>query len=216
MSNPLLKRAEEAAYAVGEGQAEWREAVETTLALMGAERGVLICSEKQTEHEVLAIENVGHDAKTMQAYTDYYYQFDDMVPIIFMPTGSWLVKRYDNKASESSQRYWTELFHPNRITETLGFKIGDDSGMIGAVTAQLDKPRNWTPAQWRDIRQHHQNLCNAFTRRRQLTKENLQIAFDAPHASGAGGGGGSSFYRIWGAWLQGVRVWRRCLPAAVC
>ncbi|ALS61289.1 helix-turn-helix transcriptional regulator [Pandoraea norimbergensis] len=169
-----FRRASDAVQAVGAGQADWLDVVQTARDFLGAEAATFLCHDKQSR-SVRFIEQAGHEDSLIQEYAQHYYQYDDSTRRFWdAPAGTWYDSSIALKHESPNDRvFWNEFMRPYQLQQLVGVVICNDSDVLTALSIQRMHVVEPNFAHAARIAEYERLLAAAFAARRAATRMSL-------------------------------------------
>ncbi|AJF00260.1 helix-turn-helix transcriptional regulator [Pandoraea apista] len=175
MSNDVsFRRASEAVRAVGAGDADWLDVVQTAREFLGADAATLLCHDKLS-HTVRFVEQSGHEGRVIDEYSRFYYQYDDSTRRFWdAPAGTWYDSSVALKHESPNDRvFWNEFMRPHQLQQLVGVVICNDDDALTALSVQRMHIVEPTFAHAANIAKYERQLAVAFAARRAASRASL-------------------------------------------
>ncbi|QHE92905.1 hypothetical protein PI93_013470 [Pandoraea fibrosis] len=175
MSNDVsFRRASEAVRAVGAGDADWLDVVQTAREFLGADAATFLCHDKQSR-SVRFVEQAGHEARLIEEYAQRYYQYDDSTRRFWdAPAGTWYDSSVALKHESPNDRvFWNEFMRPYQLQQLVGVVICNDDDALTALSIQRMHIVEPSFAHASKIAEYERQLAAAFFARRAAARASL-------------------------------------------
>ncbi|AHB08367.1 MULTISPECIES: helix-turn-helix transcriptional regulator [Pandoraea] len=171
-----FRRASEAVRAVGAGQADWLDVVQTAREFLGADAATFLCHDKQSR-SVRFVEQSGHEAGLIEEYSQRFYQYDDSTRRFWdAPAGTWFDSSIALKHESANDRvFWNEFMRPHQLQQLVGVVICNDDDALTALSIQRMHVVEPSFAHAARIAEYERQLAAAFATRRAATRASLDI-----------------------------------------
>jgi DNA-binding CsgD family transcriptional regulator len=169
-----FRRASEAVRAVGAGDADWLDVVQTAREFLGADAATFLCHDKQSR-SVRFVEQAGHEARLIEEYAQLYYQYDDSTRRFWdAPAGTW----YDSSIalkheSQNDRVFWNEFMRTYQLQQLVGVVICNDDDALTALSIQRTHVVEPNFAHAAKIAEYERQLAAAFAARRAAARTSL-------------------------------------------
>ncbi|VVE87306.1 helix-turn-helix transcriptional regulator [Pandoraea bronchicola] len=170
-----FRRASDAVRAVGAGDADWLDVVQTAREFLGADAATFLCHDKQSR-SVRFVEQAGHEARLIEAYAQCYYQYDDSTRRFWnAPAGTWYNSSVALKhESQNDRLFWNEFMRPHQLQQLVGVVISNDDDALTALSIQRMHVVEPTFAHAARIAEYERLLAAAFAARRTAARASLE------------------------------------------
>ncbi|MFJ2993516.1 helix-turn-helix transcriptional regulator [Pandoraea sp. NPDC087047] len=168
------RRASDAVQAVGEGHADWLDVVQTAREFLGADAATFLCHDKQSR-SVRFVEQSGHEARLIDEYARYFYQYDDSTRRFWdAPAGTWYDSSVALKHESPNDRvFWNEFMRPYQLQQLVGVVISNDNDALTALSIQRMHIVEPNFAHAARVAEYERQLAAAFAARRAATRASL-------------------------------------------
>lgn len=169
-----FRRASDAVQAVGAGQADWLDVVQTAREFLGADAATFLCHDKQTR-SVRFVEQSGHESRLIEEYARHFYQYDDSTRRFWeAPAGTWFDSSIALKHESPNDRiFWNEFMRPHQLQQLVGVVICNDDDALTALSIQRTHVAESSFAHAAKVAEYERMLAVAFAARRAATRASL-------------------------------------------